>query len=232
MATRSLLVRGKGKTILVDCGLGKDWSSEERDRYGIDYSQGNMDAALKSKGLRRQDVTDVVITHLHFDHVGGAMEMGDGPTFPRAKYYVHKEQLHQCHCPTPKDRASFMEAFVSPLEGSGSLQVVSEPIELAPGVKTWISNGHTKGQQLLVIGEGDQNLIFCGDMIPMSAHLPVAWVMGYDLFPVVTMEEKEEILARAEKENWVIAFCHDPEVAACEVIKDRGKYRRGKEIIL
>ncbi len=221
MALRCLLIRGNGRVILVDSGIGEKWNDKTRAMYAIDHSRYQLDRALQEKGLSRKDVTDVIITHLHFDHVGGTTSYdGKGGvelTFPNAKCYIQKANLGHAHAPTEKDRASFIGETIEPLEKSGRLVAVEGNFEFAPGVTAWVTEGHTPGQQLVKVTDGKTTVLCCGDTIPTASHVPIPWVMAYDLFPLTTMAEKKEILSLAVKEGWHLFWVHDPFVAASTV---------------
>lgn len=228
MALRAMLVRGHGKSIIIDTGIGHKWSDSLADRYAIDHSRSTLDKALAAIDVTRDSITDVVITHLHFDHVGGATRVGEGGkfemNFPKARYWVHEKNLSHAHAPSDKDRASFMEHTIDPVAKSSQLKVSKGNDELAPGVTLWITHGHTPGQQLLKVTSGGETIFFCGDTIPTSSHVPLPYVMAFDIEPLKTIEEKREILLKAVAENWTLAFCHDPKIALAKVRFSDGKY--------
>lgn len=231
MSLRGMLIRGKGRAILVDCGIGTKWSEKQIDIYAIDHSKDDVDRSLAFHQISREQITDIVLTHLHFDHVGGATRFNaEGEielSFPNANYYVQERNLGHAHAPTEKDRASFIEQTIQPLENSGRLKVIEGERELLPGVRVLVTNGHTPGHQLVRVMSGKETILFCGDTIPTSSHIPVPYVMAYDLQPLVTMDEKKEILEQAVKENWALCFAHDPLMAVCHVVKKEGRYERG-----
>ena len=237
LALRALLIEevdGKRK-ILVDTGIGQKWDPKEADMYGIDHSKLKLEKGLAERGLGTADITDVFLTHLHFDHAGGATKrVGDEivPTFENATYYVQEKNLEWAQNPTPKDRASYLLENFEALLREGVLELTNGPGEWLPGIEIIISNGHTYFMQLPHIHGPEGHLTYCADIIPTSAHVPVPWVMAYDNFPLQTMEEKEAILDRAEAEDWTIFFEHDPFGPAAKVEYTKKGYVAGTRIQL
>ena len=220
MHARSLLIQGKGKNILVDNGIGNKLSEKLQKIYHVDMDETNIHISLSMLGLTSSDITDVIITHLHFDHAGGSTSIVDGitvPTFQNAVYYIQKKQWELAKNPSPRDRASYMRENFIPLEEAGVLKLIDDPQKIFDGIDIVVTNGHTTGQQHPLIKGKTKSLFFCADLIPTSAHLPVAWNMGYDNFPMTLIKEKEKILARAVKDNWILFFEHDPYIAATTI---------------
>ncbi len=220
MVTRCLLMRGEGRVVLVDTGMGGDWSDKERGIFAIENGERSILASLAARGVPPDAVTDVILTHLHFDHVGGAVTRhGDAlaPAFPNAVCHVQEEQLHWAHGPTERDRRSYRPDTFLPLEKAGQVAPVRGAGEILPGVRVEPTQGHTAGHQVVLVGEGRQRIMYCGDLIPTAAHVPTPWVMGYDLRPVETMNEKRSLLARAADEEWTLVLEHDPFHAAVRV---------------
>ncbi len=236
MALRSLLIRGEGRTILVDCGAGTKWSDKLIDIYAIDHSQYDIDTSLAALGIHRDQVTDVVLTHLHFDHVGGATRYNEQRevvlSFPNATYYVQEENLSHAHAPSEKDRASFIDSTIAPLQQSGRIKSLKGDSEIVPGVKILVNHGHTPGQNLVTVTGDNKTVLFCGDTIPTASHIPVPYVMGFDLYPMTTIQEKKKLLQKAVEEDWILCFAHDPVTAACTVRLFDGKFSRGNDVEL
>jgi glyoxylase-like metal-dependent hydrolase (beta-lactamase superfamily II) len=225
LAARCWLVRGNGKNILVDTGNGTKWSDKLKDIYNLDTSSADLSTSLKAKGLAPEDITDVVLTHLHFDHAGGSTTVINGelvPTFPNARYYVQKKQWELSGQPSDKDRGSFMRDDFVPLMNHGVLELVEGEGELFPGIELLVTNGHTNAQQLPKISDGKTSMLFCCDLIPTTAHIPWPYVMGYDVRPLITLDEKKKILNRAFGEGWILFLEHDP-VAEAITLKPTDK---------
>lgn len=223
LIARSLLLCGHGRNIIVDTGCGTKFSEKELAIYGVTYTR-SLDEALANYNLSTAEITDVILTHLHFDHAGGATRLqGEEavPTFPNATYYTQKRQLDWAKNPTLRDRASFLAENWVPMEKSGQLAVLDGNELPLPHIDLLFSDGHTCGQQLPLIRDEAGSLLYCGDLIPTSAHIPVPWHMGYDNQPLVIMAEKETTLRRAVKENWTLFFEHDPTISAATLKEGR-----------
>jgi glyoxylase-like metal-dependent hydrolase (beta-lactamase superfamily II) len=217
LAARCLLLIGNGKVILVDNGNGTKWTEKLKDIYRLDNTRYDLERSLAEHGVSPDDVTDVILTHLHFDHCGGSTKVNDGkaaPTFRNAAHYVQREHWNLSQHPTEKDRGSFMKEDFMLLQESGMLTFVDGEKELFPGVHMIICNGHTSAQQLPLISDRDAKVLFCCDLVPTASHVPFPYIMGYDVRPLVTLEEKKSILPRAEKEGWILFLEHDPDTEA------------------
>lgn len=217
LAARCLLLIGSGKVILIDNGNGTKWSEKLKDIYRLDNSQDGLEKSLAKYGISPDDVTDVILTHLHFDHCGGSTKIENGkvvPTFRNARHYVQREHWNLAQHPTEKDRGSFMNDDFMILHESGMLTFVDGEKELFPGVDVLVCNGHTSAQQLPLISDGATKILFCCDLVPTASHVPFPYIMAYDVRPLVTLEEKKKILPRAEKEGWVLFLEHDPDTEA------------------
>lgn len=220
MALRTLLLRSDERVILVDTGLGDKFPEKYRQIYAIENTETSLNSELALHGLTAADITDVILTHLHFDHAGGATRLEQGkllPSFPNATYWIQARNLEWALAPSEKDRASYLSENFEPLQAAGVLKSLSGPGEILPGISAWLSDGHTMGQQLIKISDAHQSLIFCADIIPMASHLKLPYIMGYDLQPLVTLEEKRQILTQAAQQNWVLVFEHDPQIAAATI---------------
>ena len=220
LALRVLLLEGNGRRILIDTGIGHKLPDKYAKIYGIDHELYSLEGALKSKGLTPDDISDVILTHLHFDHAGGATRFeGDAivPSFKNAQYYIQQANLDWAQNPTEKDKASYLPENFEPLMASGQLKTIQGAGEILPFIHAWTTDGHTIGQQLILIKDDTQALLYAADIIPTATHLAVPYVMGYDLQPLLTIAEKKKILRQAVDQNWVIVFEHDPNMAACTV---------------
>ena len=228
MVTRSLLLVNDKRRILVDTGNGNKWQEKFREIYEIDTSNKNLDTSLARVGLTTDDISDVLCTHLHFDHVGGNTSLEGGriiPTFPNAGYWVQKENWELANSPSEKDQGSFMEADWAVLAENNMVNLVDGKEAFIQGIDIILTYGHTTGQMHPLISDENRTLLYCGDLIPMSAHIPLPWVMAYDIHPVVTIQEKKKHLPRAVNENWILFFEHDPELQACTVQLDGKHYK-------
>lgn len=224
MKSRSLLLKGGNRNILIDTGCGNKFNEKLKSIYGISEMQPDVDGQLQDIGLNKNEITDVILTHLHFDHAGGATEYHDGtvsPSFKNATYYVHKKQWETALSPSERDAASYFSENYTPLKDAGVLKILEDGENPIEGIEFLISNGHTKGQLLPLVTSSSTSLFYCGDLIPTSAHIPVAWHMGYDNYPLTIIEEKKNILERAYREKWNLFFEHDPVVSACTLIKSK-----------
>lgn len=220
MALRIVLLKSHDKVILIDTGIGHKFGPKQHDMYAIDFESSNLKDSLKQHDLSFDDVTDVILTHLHFDHAGGATQVRDDkivPTFKNATYYVQQKNWDWANHPSEKDRASYLKENFIPLMQAEQLTLLQGYTEILPGISTWLSDGHTIGQQLIRVQDQSENLIYCADIIPTSSHIGLPYIMGYDLQPLVTLEEKRRLLDQAASENWTLVFEHDPFMSACKV---------------
>jgi glyoxylase-like metal-dependent hydrolase (beta-lactamase superfamily II) len=224
-----LLIHADGRKILIDNGLGHKYNEKFAAVYRVDHSVFTLEKSLAGVGLTPADITDVVLTHLHFDHAGGSTKRdseGDViPTFPEATYYVQRKHYEYSMRATEKDRASFLAPDFQPLAEKKVLKLVDDADALFPDVKFFIASGHSPCQQLPIISDGSTTVFFCADLIPTTTHISVPYVMAYDNQPLVTIEEKKQILARAFNERWILFFEHDPETAMAHVRRDEKGYR-------
>ena len=220
LVTRHLLLVSDDKKILIDTGSGKNWDEKFEKIYSVDTTTHDMLPALEKFGINREEITDVIITHLHFDHVGGAV-MFEGakivPTFPNAKYHVQKKQFEWGLNPSDRDKASYFKDRYVPLAEEGILNQFEGKTNFDDNIELLVMNGHTFSQQIVKISDSSNTLLYCGDLIPLSSHINLPYIMGYDLQPLVTLGEKKELLPQAVDGNWMFFFEHDPEVAAATI---------------
>ncbi len=240
MNLRCLLLQGAIdgaiRTILIDTGMGNKWDAKSIDIYRIDQKVPSLLDQLTALGIAADCVTDVILTHLHFDHAGGAtMRTANGqivPTFPNATYYVQAEHLAWAKNPTLKDRGSFMPHDWESLLANQQLVTIDGAQEILPHIQCYLSNGHTTAMQHPIIADDRTTLFYAADLFPTSAHLPVPWVMGYDIRPLDSITNKSHILARAVAENWIIAYEHCPLRAASRVVKTEKGFACGESVAL
>ena len=226
---RCLLLEGDERLILIDTGIGDTFAgTKHEDLYAVDHSGATLDGSLERHGFSREDVTDVILTHLHFDHCGGSTRrVGEEPTvaFPNATFHVQADHWTWAMDPNPKERGSFLKRNFAPIEDAGQLETVDGAGELFPGVEVMVAEGHTEAQQLVKIS-GDtetSTLVYVADLLPTHHHLAPAWTMAYDVRPLQTIDEKATFLERAVEEEWNLFFEHDPDVEVASLERsDRG----------
>jgi glyoxylase-like metal-dependent hydrolase (beta-lactamase superfamily II) len=216
LGMRCLLLEGEGRRVLVDAGVGEKFTPKLLDIYGVDHTEHSLERSLASLGLGVEDVTDVVLTHLHFDHAGGATARQGGvltPRLPRAHYHVQRRNWDNARRPNPRERASYMEENFVPLMDAGVLRLWEGVQRPWPGVELFTAEGHTRGQQLVRVSGKEGVLYFVADLIPTASHVRIPFVMGYDVAAIETMDEKRDLLARAVAEGAWICLEHDPHTA-------------------
>lgn len=227
LALRLLLIRGRGRTWLVDTGIGDKFDPKSNTIYRI---EGAMlpDEALRAKGFDPADVTDVILTHLHFDHGGGTTRADGSLVFPRARHYVQRKQWEWAQRPSMKDRGSYrtedfrsLAPVLAFLEGRG---------ELAPGIEVFPSDGHTPAMQLPRVSGDGKSVFYCADLVPTAAHVRTPWIMAYDNEPMKTAAEKTELLGRAAAEGWVLFLEHDPRHTAIRVRRGAKDFEMLEEV--
>jgi glyoxylase-like metal-dependent hydrolase (beta-lactamase superfamily II) len=220
------LVETAGRRVLVDTGIGDGWGERETRMYGIDRSRTLL-GSLAALGLRPEDIDVVVNTHLHFDHAGGNTRRMEGrvvPTFPRARYVVQAGEWHDATHPHERSRGAYRDESFVPLAEAGQLALVEGDADVAPGVRVVRVGGHTAHHQIVVIEGGGRHLVIPTDLVPTTSHLPLAWVTGYDLFPVESLEAKRRLLEQAAGEGWHMLFYHDPRRPLGRVRAHEGRF--------
>ena len=225
LCSRPLLVRIGSEVILIDGGIGGKMSAKEVDIYAIDRQPG-VEAALASHGIAPGDVTIVICSHLHFDHIGGLTRTVDGvvvPTFPNAVHYVRRGEWEDATHPHERNRASYIANDFRPLEAAGLIAFHDDDIEVRPGISTRRTGGHTMHHQIIRIESGGRVGIFTADLMPTTAHVDVPWIMGYDLYPVDTLQYKKRFIPEAVRGEYVIFFEHDPTTASGIIRELNGK---------
>jgi glyoxylase-like metal-dependent hydrolase (beta-lactamase superfamily II) len=214
LATRNLLFVSDSKKILVDTGMGDKWNDKNKEIYAIDQESFSLERSLSKLNLQPGDITDVILTHLHFDHTGGSTILNNDnlePAFPNATYYVQKENYQWAVNPSERDKGSYIKDNFVPLIEAGVLMEIEGEKQFDDEIDFIIVNGHTFGQQLLKLSDSSNIFLYCCDLFPTTSHIPLPYVMGYDLQPLVTVEEKKKILKTALDEEWKLFFEHDPE---------------------
>jgi glyoxylase-like metal-dependent hydrolase (beta-lactamase superfamily II) len=232
LGMRCLLIEHDSGLILVDTGAGNKENEKFHDIYGIE-NRGENDATQLEDGLRDlrfhpSDISLVINTHLHFDHAGGnTARTADGkiiPTFPNAKYFVQAGEFEWATHPNERTGASYFPHNYIPLRDSGQLQLVTGATEIVPGVSVVPTPGHVPHHQSIRVECDGEVAFYLGDIVPTSFHLPLPWIMGYDVEPLVTLETKRRVLKQASEEEWVLVFEHDARIPWSRIIHDGKSY--------
>jgi glyoxylase-like metal-dependent hydrolase (beta-lactamase superfamily II) len=228
LSLTALLIRANDKNILVDTGLGPKGDEKFERMFAVERTPTIFES-LKRLGLGPDDIDLVINTHLHFDHAGGnTIREEDGrvrPAFPKARYVIQRGEFEDASRANERTRASYRAENFTPIAHIDQWEFLHGDTELVPGVTAVVTAGHTRCHQSVKIESEGQAAFFLGDLIPTVSHLPLPYIMGYDLFPIQTLETKRWVLDRAFEERWLLLFEHDPAVQAGYVRKDQeGKY--------
>ncbi len=221
-AMRCLLLEEGDRRVLIDTGMGDKQDAKFFSHYHPDGSE-SLEQGLRQAGYGWEDVTDVFLTHLHFDHCGGALyRTSDGsitPRFPKAHYWSSRAHWVVATQPNDRERASFLKENILPLEESGQLRFVEDGGfgAVLPNVQLHHVRGHTEDMMLLQIEAEGRTVLYCADLVPSAAHIPLPWLMAYDVRPLVSLEEKRGLLQKAAERKWVLFFEHDPVTECCTV---------------
>jgi glyoxylase-like metal-dependent hydrolase (beta-lactamase superfamily II) len=219
LALRCLLVETPDALVLIDNGVGNKESEKFHEIYGIENAgtPSRLETALHAAGFRPDDVDIVIDTHLHFDHAGGNTHHSeDGSlqlSFQRARYVVQRGEWEYAHWRNERIQASYLPHNFDPVQQAGVFDLVEGESQIVPGIQVLPTPGHTPHHQSVVIKSDDEVACFLADVMPTSAHLPLPWIMAYDVEPLVTLESKRKLIARARTEHWLLVFEHDPVVA-------------------
>jgi len=227
MNMNCLFIEAGNERILIDSGIGDKWAVKQRAMYGIDRRRSLGDSLRALAGIAPEEITIVVNTHLHFDHAGGNTRVDESgkavASFPNARYFASRAEYEHAQAPNERDHASYLPDNWQPLMESGQLELKPANYEVVPGLRMETHAGHNRSMQCARLERGGQTLFGFADLVPTRAHLPFAWVMGYDLYPVETLEAKKKLLPQAARENWTCLFYHDPDAALGRIIEDNGK---------
>ena len=219
LALRCLLVEHDDGLVLIDTGIGNKENDKFRDIYGVDNAGANgrtkLEDALAALGHDPEDITWVINTHLHFDHAGGNTSLS-GLSFPRARYVVQRRELDFAQHTNERTAASYLAHNFQGVP----FQLIDGETEILPGIRAIPTPGHVPYHQSILVESGGEKACFVADLVPTSAHLPLPWIMGYDLEPLVTLETRRRIYQRAEAEGWLLVFEHDPTVVSGRLGRD------------
>lgn len=211
MAARSLLIEDGERLILVDTGLGNKQSDKFFSHYAL-WGEHSLARSLNKLGFHNDDITDVVFTHLHFDHCGGAIVRNKKgfyePAFKNARFWSHKDHWQWATTPNVREKASFLPENILPIEESGQLNLLDDS-KTPLGFDVLLMDGHTEKQMLPKIEYKGKTIVFSADLIPTAGHLPVPYVMGYDTRPLLSLKEKESFLAEAVEKDYFLFLEHD-----------------------
>ncbi|WP_027421144.1 MBL fold metallo-hydrolase [Crocinitomix catalasitica] len=227
---RCLLIEDGDRLMLVDTGIG-DKQSEKFFSYYDMFGDDTLEKSINAAGFKLDDITDVILTHLHFDHCGGAIarqgEKGFRPVFKNATYWSNERHWKWATEPNKREKASFLSENILPIQESGQLKFIDRiddfTANVFPNIDFQFVDGHTDSQMLPIINYKDQKLVFMADLLPSVGHIPLPYVMGYDTRPLLTLSEKESFLDKAERENYTLFLEHDYNNECCTLIRtDRG----------
>jgi glyoxylase-like metal-dependent hydrolase (beta-lactamase superfamily II) len=226
LAMNVLLIRAGDKNVLVETGGGDKWNAKQNSIYLFE-SSGRLPERLAAVGVKPEQIDIVINTHLHFDHCGWNTRLVDGvavPTFPNARYLVQGKEFEHACAPTERDRASYFPDNFLPMQKSGQWDFLDGDSQIMPGIEVIVVPGHIKDMQCVKITGGGQTIFFAADLVPTAAHLSYPWIMGYDLYPMTTLESKHKWLPIVAKENWTIVFGHEPHTPAAKLNEKEGGF--------
>lgn len=229
-AMRCLLIETGDRKILVDNGMG-DKQDEKFYSHFHPHGEETVESSLAKHGYTPADITDVFLTHLHFDHCSGSIKRdGDKlvPVFPNATYWSNQSHWDWAIEPNPREKASFLKENILPIQESGQLKFidVEDGEEWISGIRIHYVDGHTEQMMLLQLSTENNTFLYCADLVPSAAHVSMPWIMSYDMRPLNTLDEKQRLLGKAVEENWTLIFEHDPKVECASLHKDdKGRIR-------
>lgn len=221
-----LLIKHPAMNILVDTGIGDKFDEKFKSVYGVDKSE-TIEGSLEKCGLSVEDIGAVIVSHLHFDHAGGNTVLSEEgkviPKFPNATYYIQKKEWEAGLDPNPRSKASYLKDNYVPLEIHNQLKVIEGSCEICEGILCIYTGGHTEGHQVVTIESDGEGAIYWADLMPTTSHVKIPYIMGYDLFPLDVLEEKEKFIKNVVKKKWTCFFEHDPKYTDGKIILEEGK---------
>ncbi len=234
LSLRCLLLDNGSKRVLIETGMGNKFDEKFKSMFAIEQSCNPLSDTLSHHGYSIESITDIILSHLHFDHSGGAISLAENgdlvPAFPNAQYHVSKRNWDTGLTPNLRDSASYLKENYLPLKDAGVLKLIADDSEILPGISSYIVNGHTTGQQLVKVESGGDVLVFCSDLIPLRSHLKLPWIMGYDLNALLSLEEKTKFLHDAAEGDWWLFFYHDPKTVAVKIVSGEKHYDIVQEV--
>jgi len=212
-AMRCLLIEDGDRKILIDNGIGNKQDEKFLSHYYLN-GDDTLENSLNNAGLKPEDITDMVLTHMHFDHCGGSVKWNEDKTgfelaFPNATYWVSKKQYQWATHPNRREKASFLKENILPIEESGHLKLIEEEAEYIPGITFKLYDGHTDGQIIPHIKYNGKTVVFMADLMPSAAHIPMPWIMAYDTRPLQTLKDRERFFEEAVAGDYILFFEHD-----------------------
>ena len=228
LQTNCLFIETPHEKILIETGIGEKWTTAQIQIYGIFRDRSFAETLFEKTGYQPSDISIVVNTHLHFDHCGGNTIHGTSgeivPQFPNARYYVSESEFKHAENPNERDRASYLSENWKALQMGGQLELKPDDYEVVSGLTMRQTRGHNAAMQTACLRRGGETLFCFADLIPTRHHLPLAWVMGYDLYPTETLANKKRLLPSAVDENWLCLFYHNFEHPLYRLIEKEGKF--------
>jgi glyoxylase-like metal-dependent hydrolase (beta-lactamase superfamily II) len=229
MNMNCVFIEAGNERILIETGIGEKWSTKHTEMFGINRRRSLAESLRSIAGVEPESITIVVNTHLHFDHAGGNTLLNSSghavPTFSNARYFISRAEVDHAESPTERDRASYLPENWRPLAASGQLELKDADYEVVPGLRMETYPGHNRSMQCWRLNREGQTLFGFADLVPMRAHVPFAWIMGYDLYPVETLAVKKKLLPQAAQEGWACLFYHEPYEPLCKLIEENAKLR-------
>ena len=227
LQTNCLFIETPTEKILIETGIGEKWTEKQTQIYGIFREKSFAETLFEKTGCRPADISIVVNTHLHFDHCGGNTIFDASgeivPQFPNARYYVSESEFKHAEDPNERDRASYISENWKPLQESGQLELKPDDYEVVEGLTMRQTRGHNANMQTACLRRGGETLVCFADLVPTRHHVPLAWIMGFDLYPTETLANKKRLLPSAVKENWLCLFYHNFEHPLYRLICKEGK---------
>lgn len=228
LALNCLLIRDGKRTALVETGMGEQVTPRDREIYCFRSGRGLV-KELEERGVRPESVDTVILTHLHFDHAGGATTRGEAdarvPSFPRARYIVQRTEWEFAEHPNERTRESYRKEDYEPILRTGQMSLVEGEVEIFPGVKVVPLPGHTPGMQGVLLRGGGRTAFFPSDLLPTAAHAPYPYIMAYDLFPLTTLETRKRVFPQAAGEGWILILVHEPRTPVGVLREEGSRFR-------